>query len=294
MAIKLPLTLPFTLPAPAKLNLCLLIVGRRADGYHNLQTAFQLLDLHDELLFEPLGSESMADEAEETDQVIVAGMPQVSSADNLVYRAAMLLRDKCGVLPRVKITVKKRIPMGAGLGGGSSDAATTLVGLNALLGCKLSVSELAALGAKLGADVPVFVHGTSAWGEGVGEALTPLKMPEATYLLIYPNCHVATQAVFNHPDLTRDSSAITIARFLSLGAGNDCERIVCQLYPEVSTALGWLNQWGPAKMTGTGSCVFLRCGSLDEAIAVQKEVPSKWQSFIVQGVDRSPLSALVS
>lgn len=295
MAIKLPITLP----APAKLNLCLLIVGRRADGYHNLQTAFQLLDLHDELGFESLGFQSPGfqspvKESLGADEFVVAGMPQVSAKDNLVYRAAKLLRDHCGELPRVKITVKKRIPIGAGLGGGSSDAATALVGLNALLGDKLPVSELAALGAKLGADVPVFVHGCSAWGEGVGEVLTPLKIPEATYLLIYPNCHVATQAVFGHSDLTRDSSAITIARFLSLGAGNDCERIVCQLYPEVSAALDWLNQWGPAKMTGTGSCVFLRCESPGDANAIQKEVPSKWQSFVTQGVDRSPLSALVS
>jgi len=279
--------LPITLPAPAKLNLCLLIVGRRSDGYHNLQTAFQLLDLHDELRFELLGQKA-------ADELIVAGMPQVAAKDNLVYQAAMLLSDHCGVLPRVKITVKKRIPMGAGLGGGSSDAATTLVALNALLGCELPISDLAALGSKLGADVPVFVQGTSAWGEGIGEALTPLEMPEATYLLVYPNCHVSTQAVFANPDLTRDSSAITIARFLSLGAGNDCERIVCQLYPEVSTALDWLKQWGPAKMTGTGSCVFLRCESPGDAIAIQKEVPSKWQSFIAKGVYQSPLSALVS
>jgi len=285
MAIKLPITLP----APAKLNLCLLIVGRRPDGYHNLQTAFQLLSFHDDLRFELLGKQSLKEEA-----LIVAGMPEVSPKDNLVYRAGMLLCDYCGILPRVKITVKKRIPMGAGLGGGSSDAATTLVALNELLGCDLSITDLAALGATLGADVPVFVHGASAWGEGKGEALTPLKLPEATYLLVYPKCHVSTQAVFNHPDLTRDSSTITIARFLSLGAGNDCENIVCQLYPEVSEALDWLYQWGPAKMTGTGSCVFLRCESPGEADAIQKEVPSKWQSFIAQGVDRSPLSVLLS
>ncbi|MFT7090284.1 MAG: 4-diphosphocytidyl-2-C-methyl-D-erythritol kinase [Candidatus Azotimanducaceae bacterium] len=287
LPITLPITFPIALPAPAKLNLCLLIVGRRADGYHNLQTAFQLLSLHDELLFEALDKDA-------ADELVVAGMPEVSAKDNLVYQAAILLCDHCRVLPRVKITVKKRIPMGAGLGGGSSDAATVLVALNALLGCNLPVAELAALGSQLGADVPVFVHGASAWGEGIGEALTPLKMPEATYLLVYPNCHVSTKAVFNHPDLTRDSSTITIARFLSLGASNDCERIVCQIYPEVSAALDWLNQWGPAKMTGTGSCIFLRCESPSEANAIQKEVPSKWQSFVAQGVDRSPLSALFS
>ena len=274
---------PVTLPAPAKLNLCLLILGQRADGYHDLQTAFQLLSLQDEILFEASNTLS------------VTGMADVSEADNLVYRAAMLLADRATKPATGNITVNKQIPMGAGLGGGSSDAATTLVGLNSLWGCGLGVDELAELGAQLGADVPVFIRGYSAWGEGVGETLTPIDLPAASYLLIYPNCHVATGAVFGHPDLTRDSPAITIARFLRLGAGNDCEKIVCRLYPEVAEALDWLDNCcldkrGTAKMTGTGSCVFLRCESSAEAAAIQKEVPSKWQSFVAEGINRSPLA----
>lgn len=278
MALASPVTYPVTLPAPAKINLCLLILGRRADGYHNLQTAFQLLSLQDELHFE-------ADS-----ELSVVGMDDVAESDNLVYRAAGLLKDKASMPPTGKITITKRIPMGAGLGGGSSNAATALVGLNLLWQCGLRIDELAALGASLGADVPLFVRGFSAWGEGVGEHLTPLELPAASYVLIYPNCHVSTAEVFGHPDLTRDSQAITIARFLSLGAGNDCEKIVCQLQPEVAAALQWLNQKGPAKMTGTGSCVFLSCATSAEAFAIQKEIPSKWQSFVAEGVNRSPLS----
>jgi 4-diphosphocytidyl-2-C-methyl-D-erythritol kinase len=272
------LDFPVTVPAPAKINLCLLILGRRTDGYHNLQTAFQLLNLQDDLLFEADAEFS------------ISGMADTPLSDNLIYRAAALLMDKATVPATGKITVSKRIPMGAGLGGGSSNAATALVALNQLWRCGLTCDELANLGARLGADVPVFVRGYSAWGEGVGESLTPLELPSASYLLIYPNCHVATSEVFAHPDLTRDSQAITIARFLSLGAGNDCENIVCRIYPEVARALDWLKQKGPAKMTGTGSCVFLRCRSSAEAIAIQREVPSEWQSFVAEGVNRSPLS----
>tara|TARA_R110002072_G_C7949797_1_gene533069 strand:+ start:1848 stop:2699 length:852 start_codon:yes stop_codon:yes gene_type:complete len=277
-----PTSLPFSLPAPAKINLCLLILGRRANGYHDLQTAFQILDLEDQLLFE------------ESEVFTVSGLEGVAETENLVYRAGMLLANQGGVKPTGKISIIKRIPMGAGLGGGSSNAASALVGLNLLWNCGLSLAELAVLGAQLGADVPVFVHGCSAWGEGLGEALTPLELPDATYLLVYPNCHVSTAEVFSHPDLTRDSSAITIARFLSLGAGNDCENIVCRIYPEVGKVRNWLNQWGPAKMTGTGSCVFLRCESPEQAKAIQEEVPSEWQSFVTKGVNRSPLLALKS
>lgn len=280
MELTFPLTFPVTLPAPAKINLCLRILGRRPDGYHELQTAFQLLSLQDELCFEADSGFS------------VAGMEDIAESDNLIYRAARLLMDKASIQPTGRITVTKRIPMGAGLGGGSSNAATALVGLNHLWQCGLTTDELAALGAGLGADVPVFVKGYSAWGEGVGERLTPIELPAASYVLIYPNCHVSTVEVFSHPDLTRDSQAITIARFLSLGAGNDCENIVCRLQPEVAAALRWLKQKGPAKMTGTGSCVFLSCATSAEAFAIKKEIPSKWQSFVADGVNRSPLSFL--
>lgn len=271
------LEFPITLPAPAKINLCLNIVGRRPDGYHELQTAFQLLDFADQLTFSA------------SEKLEVSGFDAIEVEQNLVYRAAKLLSPRAKRVPTVKIEVEKVIPMGAGLGGGSSDAATTLVALNELWQCGLSEQELCRLGRSLGADVPVFVQGNSAWGEGIGESLTPLNLPYQAYLLVYPNCHVGTKEIFTHPDLTRDSSAITIARFLSLGAGNDCENVVCQMYPEVGRALGWIANFGPAKMTGTGSCVFLACESLDRAKAVQSKVPEEWRSFVTSGVNQSKL-----
>lgn len=273
------ITFPVVLSAPAKINLCLKIVGRRADGYHNLQTAFQLLDFCDQLSFSA------------ADRLVVEGVADVEMEQNLVYRAAKLL-EPYAAEPFARIKVEKMIPMGAGLGGGSSDAATTLVGLNQLWQCGLSIQALCDLGQSLGADVPVFIQGQSAWGEGVGESLTPLELPDQAYLLIYPNCHVGTAEIFAHPELTRDSQAITIARFLSLGVEdteNDCESVVCQLYPEVSRALEWLGHFGPAKMTGTGSVVFLPCESLSRAQAVQSEVPPEWQGFVAQGVNQSKL-----
>ncbi len=269
--------LPLRLSAPAKINLCLLILGRRDDGYHNLQTAFQLLDLSDTLIFS------------ESDRFTVDGVPDVATDDNLIVRAARLLMPHAKKPATGRIQVEKRIPMGAGLGGGSSNAATALVGLNMLWQCDLSESDLCDLGRSLGADVPVFIRGGSAWGEGVGERLTPLELPECAYLLVYPNCHVATKEIFTHPDLTRDSSAITIARFLSLGAGNDCESVVCQMYPEVGKALNWLRNFGPAKMTGTGSCVFLPMDSVADALRLQESVPSTWQSFVTSGVNQSKM-----
>ncbi len=273
MAIELPITLS----APAKINLCLKIIGRRPDGYHNLQTAFQILELADQMTFS------------ESAELVIAGMNNVDSADNLIFKAAKLLEPFANSAIGVKIEVNKVIPMGAGLGGGSSNAATTLVALNKLWKCGLSMRKLMDLGQSLGADVPVFVAGQSAWGEGVGEALTPLELPDQVYLLLYPGCHVATAEIFAHPQLTRDSSAITIARFLSLGAGNDCESVVCQMYPEVGKALNWLRNFGPAKMTGTGSCVFLPMDSVADALRLQESVPSTWQSFVTSGVNQSKM-----
>ena len=271
------LAFPMTLPAPAKINLCLRILGRRADGYHELQTAFQILDVADELTFS------------EASELLVSGAEGVPMEEDLVYRAAKLLEPSATRPATAHIDVSKVIPMGAGLGGGSSNAATTLVALNQLWGCGLTEAELCELGRELGADVPVFIQGYSAWGEGIGEALTPLNLPEQVFLLVYPNCHVSTAEVFSHPDLTRDSSAITIARFLSLGAGNDCENVVCRLYPEVAMSLDWLNNFGSAKMTGTGSCVFLPCESMDSAKAVQSKVPAEWQAFVAIGMNQSKL-----
>ena len=285
------LEFPVTLPAPAKINLCLKILGRRADGYHDLQTVFQLLDFGDQMTFRA---------SEKLNVSFTEGLAgSVPQEENLVFRAAKLLKPYAKSAPNADITIDKTIPMGAGLGGGSSNAATALVGLNLLWNCGLEESALCELGRSLGADVPVFIQGFSAWGEGVGEVLDPIELPEQAYLLVYPNCHVSTAEIFSHPDLTRDSSAITIARFLSPGvrddcAGNDCEKVVCQLYPEVSRALDWLSQFGPAKMTGTGSTVFLPCDSLEIALSVKSKVPAEWQPFATSGVNQSKLKVEIS
>ena len=268
---------PFTLSAPAKINLCLLITGRRPDGYHDLQTAFQMLDICDTLSFEL------------SDQLSVESNIDLPVQTNLVYLAAKLLQEFSATKQGATIHLDKFLPMGAGLGGGSSDAATTLLGLNRLWSLNISAKELMRLGRRLGADVPVFVFAQSAWGEGIGEVLTPLVLKSSFYLIVSPNCHVDTARIFSHPELTRDSSTITIARFLEHGARNDCEIVVRELYPEVDEVLLWLNKWGPAKMTGTGSCVFLQFDSRLEAQSVAKQVPEQWTTFVAQGLDKSPV-----
>ena len=268
---------PFTLSAPAKINLCLLITARRPDGYHDLQTAFQMLDICDPLSFEL------------SDQLSVESNIDLPVQTNLVYLAAKLLQEFSATKQGATIHLDKFLPMGAGLGGGSSDAATTLLGLNRLWNLNISAKELMRLGRQLGADVPVFVFAQSAWGEGIGEVLTPLVLKSSFYLIVSPNCHVDTARIFSHPELTRDSSTITIARFLEHGARNDCEFVVRELYPEVDEVLLWLNKWGPAKMTGTGSCVFLQFDSRLEAQSVAKQVPEQWTTFVAQGLDKSPV-----
>ena len=267
----------FILTAPAKINLCLLITGRRPDGYHDLQTAFQMLDICDTLRFQL------------SDQISVESTIELPTQTNLVYLAAKLLQEFSATKQGATIYLDKHLPMGAGLGGGSSDAATTLLGLNRLWNLNISAEELMRLGRQLGADVPVFVFAQSAWGEGIGEVLTPLVLKSSFYLIVSPNCHVDTARIFSHPELTRDSSTITIARFLEHGARNDCEIVVRELYPEVDEVLLWLNKWGPAKMTGTGSCVFLRFDSRFEAESVARQVPELWTTFVAQGLDKSPV-----
>ena len=273
-----------TLPAPAKLNLFLHITGRREDGYHNLQTVFQLLDYGDELSF------TLRDDRQIN---VLPAVPGVSPEDNLVYRAAMLLREASGVVRGCDIGLRKCLPMGGGLGGGSSDAATTLAGLNYLWACGLTVDQLAELGRRLGADVPVFVRGRSAFAEGVGELLTPMDLPKRWYLVITPPCHAATAEIFSHPALTRDTSPIKI-RALSTGLGsqlfkNDCQAVVEQLYPQVKEAIDWLNQYATALMTGTGASVFASFPDRASAEQVLAEVPEYWQAFVAGGVNRSTL-----
>jgi 4-diphosphocytidyl-2-C-methyl-D-erythritol kinase len=274
--------LKFTLPAPCKLNLCLNITGRRTDGYHELQTAFQLLDYADQLDFSSAAT------------LQVSPLAGVATVDNLVHRAAVSLAEATGCTSGAEIRLHKKVPSGAGLGGGSSDAATTLVGLNLLWGTGLGLAELATLGLRLGADVPVFVHGQSAWAEGVGERLQPLELPQRWFVVIQPNCQISTQEIFSHPGLTRHSTPITIARFLEAGSANDCEQVARALYPEVDAALQWLSGWGLARMTGTGSCVFTDVDTQAQAEVICAAVPAQWRSFFAAGLNHSSLHQAVA
>jgi 4-diphosphocytidyl-2-C-methyl-D-erythritol kinase len=272
-------------PAPAKLNLFLHVTGRRADGYHSLQTAFQLLDYCDEILVEPT-----------QDGVIrrLAGAPGIDPGEDLVVRAAERLQAASGCARGARISVHKRIPLGGGLGGGSSDAATVLVALNQLWQLGWTTERLAALGLALGADVPLFVHGRSAWAEGIGERLTPISLPPAWYLVICPDCAVSTAAVFADPELTRNSAETTISGFLSAGGRNDCAHVVRLRYPAVAAALRWLTARSggrPARLTGTGGCVFAAFASAAEAQARLEGLPQRWTGFVARGLAESPLLA---
>lgn len=271
-------------PAPAKLNLFLHILGRRADGYHELQTCFQFVDLCDEL-----DIEVRADGAIRR----VAGDYAVSEEADLCVRAARALKSAALSPLGADIGVLKRIPMGGGLGGGSSDAATCLVALNHLWKLQWPVEKLAALGLTLGADVPVFVRGRAAWAEGVGERLTPLYPPlapaEDNYLILKPNVSVATAEVFQDPELTRNSPPITIHGFLASGGRNDCLGVVRRRYPEVARSLDWLSAFGSARLTGTGACVFLACGTMQRAVEIARAVPPQIEVFLARGLNDSPL-----
>lgn len=271
-----------TWPAPAKLNLFLHVLGRRADGYHLLQTVFQFLDFGDELSFEPLADGRI---------LRPEGPAEVDPEQDLVVRAARALQTATGHSQGVAIRVVKRIPMGAGLGGGSSDAATTLVALNALWGLNRSVDELASIGLTLGADVPVFVRGVAAWAEGVGEALTPVTLPEPWYAVIAPDVHVPTAEIFSAPELRRDHPPITLDDY-QLGKGqNDCAPVTCIRYPAVAEAMGWLSRAAPARMSGTGGAVFAEFADSRAAHAALAGLPAQWRGFVAQGLNLSPLAA---
>ena len=267
-------------PAPAKLNLMLHITGRRPDGYHELQTVFQLLDFCDQLAFEI--TEAAAIER-------VTGPAEVPPDADLVVRAARALQRATGSPLGARIHLKKRIPMGGGLGGGSSNAATTLLALNALWKTGLKIGDLAQIGVELGADVPIFVHGNSAWAEGVGDRLTPLALPVQWFVVIHPGVSVATREVFQAPELTRNSPLITIRDFSGSGGRNDCEPVVRARVPAVADALDWLTKFRPARMTGTGSCIFAAFDSAIDAERVAARVPDVWRSWVAQGLDRSPV-----
>ena len=267
-------------PAPAKLNLMLRVLGRRADGYHRLQTVFQFLDYCDlvHLVVRPDGVISRR-----------ADLPGVAEQDDLTVRAARLLQAHARCPLGADIWVEKRLPMGGGLGGGSSDAATTLVGLNALWRAGLDIDALAALGLRLGADVPVFVRGLAAWAEGVGEELTPCALPEPWYLVLIPPVSVSTAAVFSDPTLTRDSPRITMRDFARGDVRNDCLPVVRTRYPEVAAVLDWLAPRAEARLTGTGGCVFAAFEGRDAALEALDAKPKGVGGFVVRGLNRSPL-----
>lgn len=267
--------------APAKLNLMLRIVGRRSDGYHLLQTVFQFIDHCDRLYFEP---------RDDGQVVRRRGAPGVLPEQDLVVRAAEALKARCGCGNGVTIEVDKVLPMGGGLGGGSSNAATTLVALNRLWALGLDVDELADLGLTLGADVPVFVRGRAAWAEGVGERLTEVELPEPWYLVLTPPVSVVTAAVFSDPGLTRNSRSVTMADFLAGAAQNDCLDVVLLNYPAVAEAFAWLeSNAGSARLTGTGGCVFAIFASEREARQVASSAPARFAAFVARGCNRSPL-----
>ena len=267
-------------PAPAKINHFLHVTGRREDGYHLLQTVFQFLDLADRLQFS-LGADRHVR--------CRRNYEQVEEQDDLVVRAAKLLQELGSSSLGATIRVDKNIPIGAGLGGGSSDAATTLVALNCLWDTGLTTAELAAAGLRLGADVPVFVRGFSAWGEGVGEQLEPVELAEDWYLLIYPNVPVATAQVFNAPTLERATPRVTLDDFLQGRCHNDCEPVVRRSCPEVAAALDWLNARAEGRLSGTGASVFAAFSDRDQAAGLLQELPATWQGFVARGCNRSPL-----
>lgn len=270
----------FVWPAPAKLNLFLHITGRREDGYHLLQTAFQFIDYCDWLEFKPRVDGRI---------MYLSPLPGVPVERDLVYRAAQLLQQKTGCSQGVEIRMDKHLPLGGGLGGGSSDAATTLVALNDLWAVKLSTQQLAQLGLELGADVPVFIYGCAAWAEGVGEQLQPLKLSEPWYLVITPPIQVVTGKVFAAPELTRDCKPITISDFLDGIGGNVLEPVVRQRFSLVAEVIDWLSQYSPARMTGSGSSVFAAFDDQQQALDLLAQIPSAWRGVLAKGCNVSPL-----
>ena len=276
--------LPLRLPAPAKINLFLHIVGRRPDGYHLLQTAFRLLDWGDEIIL-----------ARRDDGAIVrtTDVPGVPPESDLVVRAARALQAATGSPFGADIGVLKRIPMGGGLGGGSSDAATVLIGLNRLWGCDVSRTRLQEIGLKLGADVPFFIFGETAFAEGVGEDLQSMSVPPAWYVVVAPNVSVPTAEVFSEKGLTRDSEILIMRAFAMHTTRNDMQATVCKKFPEVAEALSWLSQYGAARMSGSGACIFAPFDSKEKAEQVAGLAPQGWKVWVAEGLDRHPLKGWV-
>lgn len=271
-------TKPF--PAPGKLNLMLRITGQRADGFHLLQTVFQFIDQCDWLAFR---------RRDDSRIVRIGGLEAVPQDVDLIVRAAHLLRAKGASLFGVDIRLKKNLPIGGGIGGGSSDAATTLCVLNKLWGLNYSIEALMKMGLMLGADVPVFINGQAAWGEGVGEELVPMTLNEPWFLVIAPDCHVSTRDVFSLQELTRNSIPITMEKFISGEHSNDCLQAVLSSYKPVAMAFDALSKFGEARLTGTGGCVYAAFSEQLMADEAAKVLSSSWKVFVVKGVNRSPL-----
>lgn len=272
------------LPAPAKLNLFLHIVGQRADGYHLLESLFQFLDFGDQITLSVTAQNTI----ELTEQ-----LPGVATQDNLLYRAAMLLKQHTGCRLGAQISIDKKLAMGGGLGGGSSNAATVLLGLNYLWQLNLSLVQLAELGLQLGADVPIFVYGKSAFAQGIGEILTPMNAAEVWYLVAKPECHISTPEIFKAPELTRNTPKLTAQQLATPElvnlCHNDCQPVVINRYPEVANLLARLVEYAPSRMTGTGACVFSRFDSKQQAFEIQQMLPDNISSFVAKGINVSPL-----
>lgn len=266
--------------SPAKLNLMLHITGQRVDGYHLLQTVFQFIDLYDYLTFETTENGLVSRSGSQT---------PVDETDDIILLAAKLLQSRCKVKQGARYSIEKHIPIGGGLGGGSSNAATTLLVLNKLWKLNLDRSDLATLGLELGADVPVFIEGESAWASGIGEDLTPIDLPKSWYVVIYPQIFVSTGKIFASEQLTRNCDPITIRAFLAGAGCNVCEPVACQLYPDIQKSIDWLSQYSKAKMTGTGACVFASFDSLEQAESVKSLAPEHWSTFVVKAMNQNPV-----
>jgi 4-diphosphocytidyl-2-C-methyl-D-erythritol kinase len=269
-----------TLPAPGKLNLFLHITAQREDGHHELQTIFQLIDYGDSLTFTPRDDKEI---------LVNAKIPGLAAKNNLVMRAAKLIQQHDKKRRGIEITLRKRLPIGGGLGGGSSDAATTLHALNTLWELDISTEHLMHLGKQLGADVPVFIKGRSCWAEGIGEIITPLTLPDSWFLVIIPPVSVSTTEIFFDKQLTRDTAKQTMSTSLIETGVNDCQAVVVKRFPVVAKALDWLNQFGTAQMTGTGACIFAPFATKAAAEKVLTELPKDLKGFVARGLNTSPL-----
>jgi len=279
------LSTPIRWPAPAKLNLFLYITGQRADGYHNLQTLFQFIDRCDYLTITP----------NKTGKITLSpALPDVPLESNLIYKAAMLLKAHADCDLGAHIELEKNLPMGGGLGGGSSDAATTLVALNYHWQLNLDKAILCKLGVTLGADVPIFIHGKAAIAEGVGEVLTSVQPKPAYYLVAIPSCHISTPSVFKNPDLKRDTKKLSHEQLMSNKWTNDCQPCVKKMYPEVANTIDWLLEYAPTQMTGTGACVFSTFDHASNAELLAKKTPKWLNCFTTKGLNISPLSELLT